>query len=164
MRVSLKPILTALAVAAVCVVSTAVAFFLQHHESRPVSAQVAHGEFLQLRTRFAGQQPLLDMQRRRASVQQPTRASGRVRAIHTVIFDTRGRERLVRISVPYWFARAFARHDGEYRWLGELTFLDDTEFDPEPIELSLDQIERHGPGLLVDYRHGDGGRFIVWAD
>jgi len=48
--------------------------------------------------------------------------------------------------------------------LGELTFLDDTEFDPEPIQLSLAQVERHGPGLVVDYRHPSGGQFIAWVE
>jgi hypothetical protein len=28
-----------------------------------------------------------------------------IRSFHTVIFDTRGGERIVRITVPYWFAR-----------------------------------------------------------
>jgi len=58
-------------------------------------------------------------------------------SFHTVIFDTRGCQRIVRITVPYRFGRLFRR--GGFRWLGQLTFLDDTEFDPEPIQLSLDQ-------------------------
>ena len=81
-----------------------------------------------------------------------------------VIFDTCGGQRLVRITVPYWFGRLFARHSGEFRWLGEVTFLDDTEFDPEPIRLSLDRIQRHWPGLIVYYRHASGGQFITWVE
>jgi hypothetical protein len=41
---------------------------------------------------------------------------------------------------------------------------DDTEFDPEPIDLPLEQIARHGPGLLVDFHHPSGGQFFSWAD
>ena len=69
----------------------------------------------------------------------------------------------MRITVPYRFARLFGRGAG-FRWLGELTFLDDTEFDPESIQLSLAQVERHGPGLMVDYRHPSGGQFIAWVE
>ena len=76
-----------------------------------------------------------------------------LRSCQVVIFDTRGKQRLVRVTVPFWFARHFARHDGKFQWLGELTFLDDTEFDPETIPLSLAQIENHGAGLIVDCRH-----------
>jgi len=25
-------------------------------------------------------------------------------------------------------------------------------------------IEKHGPGLLVDFRHTGGGQFIAWTD
>jgi hypothetical protein len=50
------------------------------------------------------------------------------------------------------------------RWLGKLTFLDDTEFDPEAIRLSLKQLERQGPGLIADLRHAGGGQFIAWVE
>jgi hypothetical protein len=55
-------------------------------------------------------------------------------------------------------------HAGEYRWLGELTFLDDTEFDPEAIRLSHHQIESHGAGLIADYQHPSGGWFMAWVE
>ena len=130
-----------------------------------MSAQLAEIEFSQLRARFANEQPLLDMSRREAS-EMPAGSGGVVplHSFHTVIFDTRGGQRIVRIAVPYWFARRFAGHDREFRWLGQLTFLDDTEFDPEAIRLSLDQLERRGPGLVADYEHPGGGQFISWVE
>ena len=73
-------------------------------------------------------------------------------------------DRMVRITVPYWFARRFAGRKGRFEWLGQLTFLDDTEFDPEAIHLSLDQLERRGPGLVADYHHPGGGQFISWVE
>jgi len=139
-------------------------FYFQHHRSERVSAQTADAEFQRLRARFADQRPLLDMHERRPVTDvgglQP---AAPLRSFKTIIFDTRGGERMVRITVPYRFARFFGRGRG-FRWLGELTFLDDTEFDPEPIQLSLAQVERHGPGLMVDYRHPSGGQFIAWVE
>ena len=151
--------------AALAVVGVGSWFFTSHRSSVATSAQLAEIEFGQLRTRFASEQPLLDMSRREASetpavLQNPAP----LRSFHAVIFDTRGRQRLVRIAVPYWFARGFARRDREFRWLGQLTFLDDTEFDPEAIHLSLDQLERRGPGLVADYQHLGGGQFISWVE
>ena len=87
-----------------------------------------------------------------------------LQTFHTVIFDTRGSERIVHITVPYWFARLFADREGEFRWLGQLTFLDDTEFDSEAVRLSLDELEQRGPGLIVDYQHLSGGQFISWVE
>lgn len=76
-----------------------------------------------------------------------------LQSFHTLVFDPRGGERLVRIDVPYWFARRFA-------WLGQLTFLDDTEFDPDAISLTVNFIEARGPGLVVEHRHTGGGQFL----
>jgi hypothetical protein len=140
-------------------------FCLRHWHTEPASASTAKVEFDQLRARFAGEQPLLDMRFRKPSTDlNAPRVRAPLHSFHTVIFDTRGAQRLVRITVPYWFGRHYARHSGRFVWLGELTFFDDTEFDPEKIQLSLDEIERHGPGLLVDYRHPTGGQFIAWVE
>ena len=138
-------------------------FYFAHHHSKQLSAQAAEVEFQLLRNRFAGQKPLLNMHERRASIDTSAPATAApLHAFHTMIFDTRGGERLVQVTVPYRFGRLFGR--GGFRWLGELTFLDDTEFDSEPIQLSLDQVARHGPGLVVDYRHAGGGQFIAWVE
>lgn len=139
-------------------------FFFAHHRSEPASAETAETEFQQLRARFAGQSPLLDMRERRSLIEVGTRQrAAPLHKFHAMIFDTRGGQRMVRITVPYGFGRLFGRRGG-FRWLGELTFLDDTEFDPEPIQLSLEEVERHGPGLVVDYRHAGGGQFIAWVE
>jgi hypothetical protein len=140
-----------------------VVFIVTHRDSQPVAAELANAEFAALRTRFAGQQPLLDM-RLRSPVPQPAAAAVRVHEIHTMIFDTRGRQRLVKLNVPWWVTRMFATHERGFHYLGELTFFDDTEFDPEEIRLSRADIERHGPGLIVDYQHPGGGQFMVWVE
>jgi flagellar basal body-associated protein FliL len=152
-------------IAALAVIGAGFWFFASHRSADAISAQLAENEFSQLRARFSGQPPLLDMSRREAS-EMPAMSRGvaPLRLFHTVIFDTRGGQRIVRITVPYWFARHFAGRDGDFRWLGQLTFLDDTEFDPEAIRLSLDQLERRGPGLVADYRHPGSGQFISWVE
>jgi len=152
------------AIGAVFVIGTA-SLFLRHRSSEAASPAAAEAEFRRLRARFADQRPLLDMSERRASPAASTsKTASRLRSFHTVVFDTRGGQRIVRIAVPYWFARKYARHDRGFRWLGELTFLDDTEFDPEPIQLALSEVERRGPGLIADYRRPSGGQFIAWVE
>ena len=162
---SLSPVITGAMIIMLTAAGMGFGFFLSHYESRPVSKQSAESEFSQMRSRFSTQQPLLDM-----SLRQPVNISTIGQSVtplhtfHTVIFDTRGSQRMVHITVPYWFARLFADRDGEFRWLGKLTFLDDTEFDSEAIRLSLDQLEQRGPGLIVDYQHPGGGQFISWVE
>jgi len=154
-------------IAVLMTVGIGLRFFLRHRDSTSASTQLAEAEFSQLRARFSDQQPLLDMNRREPVVVPGTGTAHTVtslRSFHTVVFDTRGGQRIVRITVPYWFARRYAGRKGEFRWLGQLTFLDDTEFDPEAIRLSLDQLERRGPGLVAYYQHPTGGQFISWVE
>jgi hypothetical protein len=140
-------------------------FFVRHWDTERASPSTAQVEFDQLRARFGGEQPLLDMRFRKPLTDvNASHVPAPLHSFHTVIFDTRGAQRLVHVTVPYWFGRHYARHSGKFAWLGELTFFDDTEFDPEKIQLSLDEVERHGPGLLVDYRHPTGGQFIAWVE
>lgn len=149
----------------VVAVASAASLSLRHRSSEAASPEAAEAEFGRLRARFADQRPLLDMDERRAAPDEAAPGSAtRLRTFHTVIFDTRGGQRIVRISVPYWFGRRYARHDRAFHWLGELTFLDDTEFDPEPIRLALSELERRGPGLIADYRRSSGGQFIAWVE
>lgn len=140
-------------------------FFLSHRNTVAVSPQLAVIEFSELRARFSNQEPLIEMSRRETS-EMPAVSHGvaPLHSFHTVIFDTCGGHRIVRITVPYWFARLFAGRDRQFRFLGQLTFLDDTEFDPEAIRLSLDQLERQGPGVVAYFQHPGGGQFISWVE
>jgi len=153
------------ALAATTTVGVIVSFVMSPRTSVVMTTELADAEFASLRARFVDEQPLLDMSRRQAAgVGARSAVATPLTSFHTVIFDTRSSHRLVRIDVPYWFARRFPGSDGQFTWLGQLTFLDDTEFDPEPIRLSLDEVERRGPGLIADYRHASGGQFISWVE
>jgi hypothetical protein len=164
-RSILFSLITGAVILALTTVGIGLWFFVSHHESSPVSKQSAEAEFSRLRSRFSTQQPLIDMSLRRpvntSTMGQPVVP---LHTFHTVVFDTRGGQRIIHITVPYWFARLFADRDGEFRWLGQLTFLDDTEFDSEAIRLSLDQLDQRGPGLVVEYQHLGGGQFISWIE
>ncbi len=161
--------LTPIAIAAILILLVTAAcvalFFNRHRHVERVSARRAEAEFHDLRARFSGQHPLLDMGERRVRTEpEPFHASAKLHSFHAVIFDTRGSGRLVRINLPYGLLRCAAVANPRFQYLGQLTLLDDTEFDQEPIRRALQQIERHGPGLAVDYRHPGGGQFLAWVD
>jgi len=153
------------ALGAIAATGLAFGFIVSHRTRVAMTTELADVEFARLRARFIDEQPLIDMSRREAAVVAPrTAGAAPLRSFHTVILDTRGSQRLVRIDVPYWFARRFADRAGKFIWLGQLTFVDDTEFDPEAIRLTIDQLERRGPGVVADYRHPSGGQFISWVE
>ena len=163
-RSKLAKAMVGLALAASLLFVAGLLFVIQHRQSSPATSESAAAEFSRLRAKFSGQS-LLDLQEQQESTASlSVETHGPLASFHTVIFDTRNGSRIIRIHVPYWFGRLFARHAGEFHWLGELTFLGDTEFDPEAIRLPLEQIERHGPGLLVKREHPDGAWFISWVE
>jgi hypothetical protein len=138
-----------LAAAIVVVAACSLALFVAtHRTAQEVSTEAGTAEFGRLRAQLLGDQA------------HP--APGPSRVIRTVIFDTRGGGRLVQVEAPVWLVRLWARN-GKLHSLGELTFFDDTEFDPDPVDLSLAQLQRQR-GLLADRHHASGGQFISWSE
>src|SRR6266851_1807202 len=89
------------------------AFFFQHRESQRASAQTADAEFQRLRARFANQRPLLNMyERRSVSDVAGPQAEAPLHSFNTIIFDTRGGERIVRIRVPLSVCAPFRARPG----------------------------------------------------
>lgn len=139
--------------------------YSRHRESTPMNAATAQVAMNKARAPFVGQLPMLDMETRRERADTTPRPSAlKLSRYHAVIYDSRAGGRLVKINVPWWFGKQFVAADGEFKWLGKLTMLDNTEFDAEAIRLSLRTIEWHGPGLIVDYRTPSGGQFLAWVD
>lgn len=127
-----------------------VAFVVAHRSSESSSPATALEEIASLRRTL-----------QHLSAAEPSR--GGVRAIRTVVFDVRGGSRLVRLDAPLWWIQ-LTNPSGKIRWLGQLTFFDDTEFDSDPIDLSIAQIEKQGPQVLVDAEHSSGARFLCWSE
>jgi hypothetical protein len=114
-------VLTGAVMIALAAVGMGFWFFISHHESSLVSKQSAEAEFSQLRSRFSSQPALIDMSfREPADTSSMGQSVVSLHTFHTVIFDTRGSQRIVHITVPFWFARLFAGRDGEFKWLGQL--------------------------------------------
>ena len=65
-------------------------------------------------------------------------------------------ERLYRMDIPFWF----------YRMKGPaLEFvLRDTGFDLGDLGLKPKELQRRGPGLVLDEEQQDGGRIVVWVE
>ena len=65
-------------------------------------------------------------------------------------------ERLYRMDIPFWF----------YRMKGPaLEFvLRDTGFDLGDLGLEPKELQRHGPGLVLNEEQEDGGRIVVWVE
>lgn len=153
----------------VVLVGGGIYMFRQHVETENASTQDVQKEFEQARQRFAGQQPLVEIQKdanddRQVLVQKPIETATRrtnLRSIRVLAYDAR-EGRLVRVDVPVWLARMAMSERGGAGRRRISTNGEDIEFDAG--NLTFEDVERHGPGLIVDTGDGRGGQVLVWAE
>jgi len=139
-------------------------FFYRHIQSEPVPSDTAAAEqFAEARKRFADQKPLIEMRRgeepvlHREFIGNPT-ASKPLETLRVLAYDPDS-GKLVRVAIPMWLLRLAP---GGKR----MSFLNDNgiDFDSERVHLTLEDLERRGPGLLLDHADRRGSLVLVWTE
>jgi hypothetical protein len=134
-------------------------FFTKHIETREVTRPVAAKEFEAVKAAFPGQKPLIELDSRgeflRAHLDRPIPANARVpETLHLLAFDPSD-GRIVRFNLPFWLLKMKA---------GNATIdLNGNRMDLEDLRVSVKDLERFGPALIVDHKGADGGRVLVWS-
>ena len=152
-------------VVALLLVAAGVTFFAMYVHDTDIDQPGASREFAAARTRFAGQAPLVEYGGLQPSVVH--RSSGdrrQLAGLHALVYDaTDGYLR--RVDVPIGLLRA-ATIGGRFR-LGNLG-------------ITLEDLERHGPGLVFDTNgaaagtlsmvdgligtHSNESQILIWTD
>jgi hypothetical protein len=150
-------------VLAVTAVGGTAYFIYRHVHTQFVPTDTAARQFQDARARFAGQQPLLEMRKGEdepvlhREVIPKAMPAARLDALRVLAYDTRA-NKLVNVSIPMWLLR-LAPTD-------KFSFLNDNgiDFDSERVHLTLDDLERRGPGLLLDQTDRKGSQVLVWTE
>src|SRR6185503_1354411 len=126
------------------------AFFIYRHVNTEFTrTENADQQFKEARARFAGQQPLIEIRKDddepvlHREALRAAESSPKLETLRVLAYDTHA-EKLVRVSIPFWLLRlAPSRH---------MTFLSDSgiDFDSDRVHITLDDLERRGPGLILD--------------
>lgn len=141
------------------------AYFLYRHVHASFTpTESAEAEFVQARERFAGQQPLIEIERRgeppvlhKELLQGQKASPAKLDALRVLAYDTRA-GKLVRISIPFWLLRLAPSRN--------FSVLDDNDldFDTDRLHLTIDDLERRGPGLILDQTDRRGSKVLVWTE
>jgi hypothetical protein len=147
-------------------------YFARHYVSAvPMGQFDSDGELDRIAARFSGQTPLLEQQGDEIVVNRhPERPRQEIRALHLLTYDpTDGR--MLNFTVPGWLLQwlpnskdsSIALATDKNRRPRRAEF---DEFDPSlPRQLKLDDLERHGPGLVFDGREShNGNRVLIWSE
>lgn len=126
--------------------------------SRTSAEQVLDAE----RARFTDQ-PLIEIDEQGRTVESrvdPSRPPAAVRPAVVVVLAWDADEgRLVRIRLPFWLLRLGSRGSGSIQLGGGRG-----RVHLERLHISVADLERLGPALLVDYRSPTGDRVLVWTE
>jgi hypothetical protein len=139
-----------------------VAFFIYRHVNATFTGQESATEqFSTERARFAGQRPLIELTRGEDPIVHRELAKGsprrRLESIRVLAYD-RHAGKLVRVSIPFWLLRLVPSN--------HFSFLNDNgiEIDSDRVRLTLEDLERRGPGLVLDSRDRRGSQVLIWTE
>ena len=121
-------------------------------------------EFAAARSRFEGQPALIEMRRggdepmlHKELLKSDTSAKP-LQSLRVLAYDPDD-EKLVRISIPMWLLR-LAPSSKRMSFLSE----NGVDFDSERVHLTLEDLERRGPGLILDHKDRRGSLVLVWTE
>jgi hypothetical protein len=141
------------------VVGVGVYVFVNHVGIEDASAEGAAEEFDAALKPFAGQSPLIEIESEdevRIHRDRIPAASTRrkIETINVLVWDADD-DKLVRVSLPWWLVRMKAG-PVEFSTRG-------SPLDHHDLDLTVEDLERYGPGLLVNFEDPRGQRVLVWA-
>ncbi len=135
-------------------------FFSNHIETSRESPAAAARAFDDVSSRFAAGKPLIELDTHgrylRSNTDRPTPADvKRPETLRVMAFEPDD-GRVVRISIPFWLLR-FKVRSGAINFSGNRVQLED-------LKLTVEDLERYGPALVVDHRSPSGERVVVWTE
>jgi hypothetical protein len=127
-------------------------------QTEQVTEANAEVEFEQLRERFAGQQPLVVIDEHGAGrvVPRESRASAPIEWVHLVAYDP-GDGKVTRMRMPFWLLRLAPGQ-------GDIKFGNEGEVDLPNVQLTMQDVEAAGPGLILDHTDARGQQVLIWAE
>lgn len=137
-----------------------VSFFRQNLQvTQDISETSAMSEFEAVYAKFPGQQPLIQLVDGRPQLiadrasQAPSSAP--LNTLHVIAFD-KNDEEMAKFSLPFWLLRM---KSGPIRLSAYSQGWDD-----RGVSFRIEDLEKAGPGIVVDVNREREGRFLIWVD
>src|SRR4051812_6359362 len=148
------------AVGIMCVIAAAAVglwFLRSHVDIHPATTAAVSDEFQTVRARFANQKPLIELDEHgnmfHANTDRPE-GKERPQTLNIMAFDPDD-ERVVRMDLPFWLLRLKMR--------GTRFEVGGNNVDLAKLRLTVEDLERFGPTLILDQRDSNGSRVLIWS-
>jgi hypothetical protein len=150
------------AVGILCIIAMAGAgiyFVSQNFESRTATAATAASEFDAIRARFSGQKALIELDEhgnflKANTGREPVPGTRRPETLYVMAFDPDDGG-LVKVSIPFWLLR-MKMSDAKIDFGGH-------DMNLEDLKITVQDLDRLGPALVLDQRNEGGDRVLVWS-
>jgi hypothetical protein len=142
----------------ICAVVVSVAWFRDHLRIEAASNTGAEAAFEAVRQQYGTKAPLLEVHGTSAprSSPPPTDAPRTsLTTLHVLAWDAHD-EQLARFEIPFWFLRL---KEGPIRFGTYASGLDELK-----ITLTAAEIERYGPGIIMDISREGRDRALLWVE
>jgi hypothetical protein len=138
------------------VAGTGAYYFLRHLEVEQTAEAEALKEIEAIRAKYGSREPLIalvkpeagDIRIGRTAHPQGLRAS----TIHVLTWSADGGERL-RTDLPLWLMR-----------FSSVNILSRLGIAPDKFRLTVQDVERYGPGIVAEYRRPGHSHALVWVE
>ena len=129
-------------------------YFLRHLETSEVSEANTKPEFEAVRKKFEGRAPMIevvDLKSGDIKVARTRHPEGRrADTLHVLTWDDGER---IRTDVPLWLMR-----------FSSLNVLSHLGIAPSKYRLTVEDLRRFGPGIVVDYRKPGENQVLLWLE
>ena len=149
-------------VLAVTAVGGTAYFIYRHVHTQFTPTENADRQFAEARARFAGQRPLIEIRKDdepivNRDVIPKTMPAAKLETLRVLAYDTRA-NKLVNVSIPMWLLRMAPSN--------KFSFMKDNviDFDSDRVHLTMEDVDRRGPGLLLDQADRRGSQVLVWTE
>jgi hypothetical protein len=127
-------------------------------QAKTATEMSADEEFAQIVAKFEGQKPYLIIKDGEPVIgDEPAASPGKpVEALHIIVWDPDDRK-VVKLNMPFWLLRMTKGQPIK------ISSDDETGGGAMKLRITAEDLERRGPGLILDHREATGERVLVWA-
>ena len=148
-----------LVVLAIAGITFSVAFFRQSMTVAAMDTNRATEQFDAVRARYPGQQPLIRMVDGRPEYVDDRAAKSAsttpLKTMHVMAWDD-DEEQMVTFSLPFWLLRLKS---------GPIQLSAYSQgWDDRGVSFRIEDLERAGPGIVMDFTERSEGRVLIWAE
>jgi hypothetical protein len=153
----------ALGIIAVLGIGLSAVMFSRWSEVRTLSAEEADREFTAEIVRAGGGRAYLELEADgtvRANRDMEGSKPRSLAALHLLAWDPE-RRTLLRIAFPMWFVQVKMSRALN---LGTITSALARDWRNLDLTVSVEELERSGPGIVLDHRREDGAHILLWTE